>query len=395
MSKCILEKKFLINNRNINCKVLGDPMSINEDSIYVLEINGGPGQNMNTRIYKYLQNYSNDIDNMIWIIFDNLGCGESDIAQFPDQEYTPENFTNIAVSVVECIFNELELTHMNLKIEGGSFGGTIALNIPSHRPQWTNIDSPIHLQSIFAFIAPIGLKDCMDIEFTREIYANNPNLSSYVNAINKLYDGTITTRDQYITEILVPLSPTYGDSYNSLLMKSCLSIIKLYPNSFRYPLNSLKNINYCHAFAEKAYDFLYNFSFDVTCYIFKNKWNNFELEEKFTDNPELVNVYNKIAIFAVYGKIDLCTGGDKTLIRLAKLLPNLGYYLHSGKHHDNYDKVLPLMINFLTGDIIKFCKSCIDMKIIDNCKISRSFVDSYNYSAKSVRNKQTDTEHNC
>lgn len=354
MPNFILEKRFEINGRHINCKVTGEPGSVDDGSTYVLEINGGPGQNMNTRISEYLSKYNPNNLKHHWIIFDNLGCGDSDKANNPNEEYTPENFTNIAASVVEAVFQELKLNHMNLRVEGGSFGGTIALNIPFHRPKWTQEDSAIRLQSIFAFIAPIGLTDCMDKEFAKAIYADDPKLPEYLKVIDRLFVADINDREDYISNILIPLAPIYGDQYQTLLMRSLMSLVKKHPYSLHGPLNFLKHIKPCYAFAEKTSDFLYNFAFDVTNQFFKDRWHGFELEEKFKQHPEIIEVYNRVSIFVVYGKTDICTSGEKTLIRLRNLLPQIGSYLHPGKHHDNYDIILPLMSGFLSGNSNEF-----------------------------------------
>lgn len=104
------------------------------------------------------------------------------------------------------------------------------------------------------------------------------------------------------------------------------------------------------------------------------------MENKFSANPELNLVYNRIAIFAVYGADDFCTSGEKSLIRLKQLIPGVASYLHPGRHHDHYESVFCLMQTFLSGDLDKLQLVFADNHIVkaeDQLNVPDSFTQIY------------------
>jgi pimeloyl-ACP methyl ester carboxylesterase len=354
MTGYILDTHIIIHDRKIRCKVTGAPGSANDGAPFILEINGGPGQGMSSKTSDYFSHDQNGAAAFHWILFDSLGCGESDAADHPDTEYTVDHFTEIAASVVEGVAKQLQLKQINLRVVGGSFGGLIALNMPSIRPQWTNPKSPIRLQAIFPFMAPLGMKDCMSKEFLLTHYANDPRLPDYEYALNRILAGDVKDRNDFISNVIARISFIYGKAYDTLFFKTCLAILKKFPNSLKNFLKALSHIKRFRNFAVSSYDFLYNFSFEVNNAFFASKFGGFELEDKFKNNPELREVYKKVIIFAAYGANDICTSGEKSLLRLKAMLPETGTYLHPGSHHDHYDRVFPLMKYFVAGDIVNF-----------------------------------------
>lgn len=378
MPNYILETKLNINGRLINCKVTGAPGSERDGAPFILDIRGGPGQGMSTVMPDFFAQHRDQHPAQHWILFDALGCGESDRAENPDEEYSVEYFTHIAARVVEEVKKQLQLPNMNLGIVGGSFGGTIALNVPRHRPEWTEPDSPVRLQAIFPFIAPLGLKDCLSKDFASKLYANDPRLPEYLRGIDMVLTGSMKNREDYISHVLAGMAPTYGKDYNTFFIRTCLAILKKYPNGLYRFLQTLKHIKPFRAFAEKNIAWVYQFSYEVTNYLFKNNYHGFELENKFKENPDLVNVYNKISIFSVYGASDICTSGEKSLTRLQNLLPGMGSFLHPGKHHDNYVALKNLAKDFFSGDIAKFEAALRDNTTThDVVRIPPTFRDNY------------------
>ncbi len=53
MPDFILETKFNINGRLINCKVTGKPGSEHDSAPFILDIKGGPGQGMRYNLHDY------------------------------------------------------------------------------------------------------------------------------------------------------------------------------------------------------------------------------------------------------------------------------------------------------------------------------------------------------
>lgn len=105
MPNYLFEGKLLVNNRQIFCKVTGEPGTENDGRPWVIMLAGGPGFS-----HKYL---IPDVEAQLkaaaekglppchYILFDHLGCGESDKPHDVASECTVDNYTEIAGKLVE------------------------------------------------------------------------------------------------------------------------------------------------------------------------------------------------------------------------------------------------------------------------------------------------------
>src|SRR3990167_7943228 len=211
----LLDEKLIIHNREIRCKVVGSQGTENDNNPYILIIPGGPGFGLD--MYKY---FVHDLLVMAnqekrsfphFILYDPLGCGNSDNAVNPNMEYTVDHFTEMDATLVEIIKQQLNINKMNLIIATRSFGHMVAINFPLHRPQWLNPASDIHLQSILSIVGANGARN-KDYarQFLKEHYQNLSTYQEMALAEEKLFAGEIQNSEDYIKNFIVPMTPAYS-----------------------------------------------------------------------------------------------------------------------------------------------------------------------------------------
>ena len=212
----------------------GLPGSSHDGKPYYLMIQGGPGfyhVGIMSRYEQFASCFGNkQEDQPHFIYFDPLGCGESDSPADKDSEYTVDNFTEIAASLIEAIKQELKLSNVDLRVFGESFGGMVAMNLPTIRPNWTLDDSSIRLKQI---VSSVGLSAPLDekeiLAFIKKHYQNDPNYHEICASISKLLHAEIADREDYIRHIAITLAPLYSDQNARLFSSPLGRFVKSYP----------------------------------------------------------------------------------------------------------------------------------------------------------------------
>lgn len=377
MTQYILDTFFNINGCKIKCKVTGDPGSANDGLPFLLEIPGGPGEAMGTMITDFF--YSKTMPAYYprphIITFDFPGCGASEVGQNPDAEYTIDNFTEVAAKVAEAVTQQLKLNKMDLHLIGGSVGGTFALNLPLHRPGWTQPDSKIKLKGILVYQAPIGIHGTLSPDFVRAVFAKEKELPNYLKALDKLHSGKINSRHAYICDYVVPMSGAYSEEYKSHRYKFFSYFLKHHPD---FTVKLLKSFH-----INSLVTLLDTFSYEVLNQFFATQWHGYELKnamQNFKNKPgnNYRNIYANIPILGIYNSEDMCTSGAEHLYQLQQLIPTACTILVPGKHHEY--RIGALLEYFMSGRLDQLTGEIYRQKFenkILNAHIPRAFEENY------------------
>ena len=307
----LLNEKLNINGRQIYCKVTGEPNSAHDNQPYVLVISGGPGfgHELTEAYIKRLLSIAEKEKDILphFIFFDHLGCGKSDKALDPDKEYTVDNFTDLAAGLVEVIKDKFNLSHVNLFVEGGSFGSLVAMNFPARKPKWLDPNSDIILKQITSKVGPQGSGTAdYAFRFLQENYSKHPNYENIVKAQRKLFSGKMQSQADYVQNFVLPMASLYvkdvsQSSFNTMLKQ----VITYFPNAI---INVLDITNRLFKMLEIEIDSL-NFadimlgkcSIDVLNHFFKVDFNGFNIIETVKQNKHL---YEQIPICLISASED-------------------------------------------------------------------------------------------
>ncbi|WP_419420247.1 alpha/beta fold hydrolase [Legionella sp. D16C41] len=359
--KTVFAKYLLINGRKINCKVLAADESF-ASRPYLLCIPGGPGfglastEAFTNQLEKQAKALQIPLPNVI--LFDPLGCDSSDTANDIDEEYSMYNFTEIAANVVENVKEELCPNQpMDLRVYGGSFGSLTAMDIPLHRPQWVINDATIHLKQIISLVGPNGAGEK---EYSRQYLEDNfkhhPNYHHIKLALNKLLDGKIQDKDDYIQSIVINLAPLYSEE-NEKLLNSYLG--KLLRNYHRQLIPIMKGINYLIkkiGLSSDKLDYMImgldGCSLEVLNQFFKTDMNGFNLTDNISKN---LSLYNQIPI-SLISCINDHMVNYKTAEGINQLLPNSSAAIilndkHMATKGPSKDTVEKIILGMLTSKI--------------------------------------------
>lgn len=298
MFSYIFKGKINVLGKEIYCKVTGDIDSENDGQPYVLCITGGPGFShiMTERTLKHFIPMAEQEQAALphFILFDNLGCGESEPAADPDNEYTIDFFTDIAATLVEELQKKLNLDQIHLCVEGGSFGSLVAMNMPMRKPEWLDENSSIRLMQIMSRVGPNGSgMQNYTMQYLEENCSTHPNYEKMVAAQNKLFSGSIQDSTDYLQNFVLPMATLYtgGQSY-------AFSLIETNPEIFSSLLDWMdwlcKMTGYTIETIERYNLMINHCSLPVLNHFFKNDFNGFNLIKIIECNREL------------YSKIPLC-----------------------------------------------------------------------------------------
>lgn len=342
MPNFILERTLNVNGINIFVKVTGNKGSEHDGSPFILEISGGPGFGVseftNAKLDKFLNTFTeNNLVPPHVIIFDPLGCGKSSKAQDPGSEYTVENFTEISAGVVEAVKEAFRLEKMNLFVQGGSFGGLIALSLPSQRKSWVNDDSPIRLWQINSLVNINGKEDRDTVmrDLERE-YGKHVNYSKIQVAMRKLLWGELKDQDEFIHEVVFNLAPLYADKNKAILDSPLGRITQIMPNVvLELAKLATKVIN--SEMLDNVVMGLAGCDVTVLTRFFKNNFNDYDLAKVIADN---LDVYTKLPILTIGGNLDHIANPNYNSKIIRDLLPqNVVNIIVNGKH--SFTKDLP------------------------------------------------------
>lgn len=351
--RIVLDEKIEINGRKIYCKVLGATSTLDTNKPFLLCIPGGPGfgHTLTELTAKNLEKKANTggISMPNVILFDPLGCENSDPAKDIVAEYNMTNFGDIAAKVVECVKSKLCPNQpMDLRVYGGSFGSMTAMDLPMHRPQWLNDSSDIRMKEIISVVGPNGADD---LEYARkyldENFKQHAQYETLKIALNKILDGTIKDRDDYIKNVVFNLAPLYSDQHEKMLKSVPGKILK---NFYHQVIPVMRAVNFI--FKKLSLDnsdlefmlmALTGCSIDVLNQFFRTQQNGFNLIENISQNLDL---YKRVPICLIS-----CTRDHmvdyKTALRINQLLPstsaaiifNEKHMLNKGPAKELYDNI--------------------------------------------------------
>lgn len=301
----ILSEKIEVNGRHLYCKIISATPTL-EHRPYLLCIPGGPGFGHLTpemtikRILALSEERHALMPNII--LFDPLGCGDSDKAENIPEECSMTNFTENAVRLVEKIKQRFcPHQRMDLRVYGGSFGSMTAMDIPMHRPAWLQEDADIQLRQIISVVGPNGAgeyayaRNYLDTHFKE--HADYDNIKK---ALNKLLDGKIQSKDDYIESIVFKLAPLYSESNEKLLNSWIGRLIKSFYHQVIPVMKGVQFLANKLTFSTPTLDFmiegLTGCSVDVLNQFFSTHHSGFNLFENIQNNLAL---YQRVPIFLV------------------------------------------------------------------------------------------------
>lgn len=307
----LINKKITVNGKQIFCKVTGEAGSEKDGQPYILVITGGPGfsHELTERYVEQVIPIAAQEQRKLphFIFYDHLGCGESDKATDPEQEYTLNYFTDLAAHLVENVQDLLKLKEIQLYVEGGSFGSLIAMKFPERKPEWLAPDSAIKLKQITSKVGPNGAEaEKYAFDFLQAYYANHPNYADMLAAEKKLFSGTIKDKADYVQNFVIPMAPVYAkDIDKSFLNRALKRFVSYFPNA------TLRGLDWTNRFLTKlglpingihfADIMLGKCSIDVLNHFFKTDFDNFNLIESIKQHNTL---YQKIPICLIYAGKD-------------------------------------------------------------------------------------------
>lgn len=307
----LINKKLSVNGRQIFCKVTGESGSENDGQPYVVAVTGGPGfdhemtESYLKRVYDMAK--SKNVKTPHFVVFDNLGCGQSDKAQDPTQEYTMDNFIELTAGLTEVIQRELKINKMKVCYEGGSFGSLVVMGMPPHRPEWLDPASDIQIMQITSKVGPKGAGEWdYAEEFLQKNYKDHPEYEKIIAAQKKLFSGQLKDQKDYILNFVIPMGPLYlQDADKSTAIKALKSLIKIFPNLTSKTLSginqSLKKIGLPVESLNFFDTILNRCAIDVLNIFFKNDFNGFNVVETVRNN---IHLYNKIPIHLISANND-------------------------------------------------------------------------------------------
>lgn len=350
----LLNKKLQINGRQIACRVTANPEQ--QSNHFILMIPGGPGFRSSVfdahveKLTKAAQDHGQEPPH--FILYDPLGCGDSDPADNPDEEYTFSNFTEIAAQVVEQVKAELDINDLKLDVIGHSFGGMIAVNLPTQRPQWTDPNAAIKLNTIISSSTPNSLNEGNAIFFLKEHYADHPDYEAMRIGIERIFEGNLLNQEDYIRTIVFVLARLYADKNEQLLQGFWGKIIQAFPMQVIRVLQwvnkilNLDQINYILVA-------LTGFNVSVMNHFFQSNDGSFDLEQIIKHNA---NLYRKVKLFCIGGTRDYIAQSDKNAAVLHEIMPeHIGLVEFDSKHSisiESPELYIKLLNHLLTGGIL-------------------------------------------
>lgn len=307
----LINKKLSVNGRKIFCKVTGEPGSENDGQPYIVAVTGGPGfdhemtESYLKRVYDMAKSKNEKTPH--FVVFDNLGCGQSDKAQDPEQEYTMDNFIELTAGLTEVIQKELKINKMKVCYEGGSFGSLVVMGMPPHRPEWLDPDSDIQILQITSKVGPNGAGEWdYTADFLQKNYKDHPEYEKMLAAQKKLFSGQLKDQKDYILNFVIPMGPLYlQDADKSPAIKALKGLVKIFPmltsKTLRGINQSLKKIGLPVDGLNFFDTVLSGCSIDVLNMFFKNDFNGFNVVETVRNN---IHLYQKIPINLISAKND-------------------------------------------------------------------------------------------
>jgi len=345
--------------------VTGEPGSEDDGRPFILDVHGGPGFSCKMRADTFADEFdkrskAKGQESSHCILFDYIGCGESDRAKNPELEYTVANFTETAAAVVEAIKIEFGLKKLDLIVHGYEFGGMISLNLPMARPQWQAPDSAIRILNICTLVAPLTFNNFLPVEFFREVYKNDSRLDEYLKAIEKVHKLEIKNLDDYIDNVVLKLGPAYIDNENAMKLAKQVLGNRKYTMPIMGFLHSTMSYLPFHFFQmqKKQLDQLVygitKCSFDVLMHFVKNKFDHVDMREVINANKER---YKNIPICCISGLRDCHAPAQEHAERLISILPdNVAVITLDGKQMltwDHYELTFSLIHDALSGCLVE------------------------------------------
>lgn len=226
------------------------------------------------------------------ILFDFPGCGRSDKAKNPRDEYTIDNFAEVTAFVIEHIRLKVcpPSLVLNLKIYGESFGSLIAMSLVPRRPKWMNFGNNIRLTQIISNGGICGMIDKeYALNYIFQHFFHHEPYESLHNALTKLFNGDIKDLEDYISEIAIPLAPLFSQTYIGLPNSTLGTILRERPTLGAPILRAIRYVGHFIGKDVKAIDDnLHHFtgvSADVMQRFFATRFNGVNVLQMVTDNP--------------------------------------------------------------------------------------------------------------
>ncbi|MCW8449612.1 alpha/beta hydrolase [Legionella quinlivanii] len=378
MTNYLLKEKLKIKQGyEIYCQVTGDEA---DDAPYVLLIPGGPGFThvAMEELAESLTRASKEAGHTPchYILFDPLHCGQSDRAKEFETEFTVENYAEIAAQVVEAVQEKLNLSRMDLRLMGRSFGSMTAMSMPPCRPQWiNNPDSAIQLNQLISIVGPISHEAInQSAAYVEKNYYNRADFEELKQSVNALMTGTIKNALDYQQHIACGLAPLYADEYETVKESWVGQMMMSHPDLARGILWGLSWVSSSYA---GMYDALTGCSLEVLNYFFSHHFNQFNLLDKIAANKEL---YQSLPIYCISGSRDYVAepriNADLLYEQLPESLSKIDFnskHSISADHPDVYPELLELLLQGKLSEDYLACHNQADKKAIDSYKLAHSF----------------------
>ncbi|MCE3044182.1 alpha/beta fold hydrolase [Legionella sp. 16cNR16C] len=361
----------------IYCQVTGNKA---DDRPYVLLIPGGPGfthvamEELAESLTKASKKAGRQPPH--FILFDPLHCGRSDKAKDFEAEFNVENYAEIAAQVVEAVQEKLNLSKMDLRLMGRSFGSMTAMSMPPCRPQWINDpDSTIRLNQLVSIVGPISHQAIeQSTTYVEQNYTYRTDFEELKFSVNKLMTGTIQNALDYQQHIACGLAPLYADKYEKLKEEWVGQMMMNHPDFTR-------NLLWCFSWASPScagmYDSLTGCSLDVLNYFFSHHFNQFNLLEKISAHKGL---YQAFPICCVSGSRDYVAEPRINASLLYEQLPESLTEINfdskhsiSADHPDVYPELLELLVRGTLSEDYLERHSQGNKKAIDSYNLAHSF----------------------
>lgn len=329
---------------NIYVKLLSSTDSINKRC--VLCISGGPGYG-HASMEPWGQEIVKQLPDTTIILFDQLHCGKSSRSLNPDNDFTLDNFSEIACQVIEATVKEFQIQQMDLYIFGGSFGSMTAMLIPLKREQWiTDTNSPIQLQGIISAAGPISWKAILQSkEFVQKQYANDPKCTQYLEAMDTLYAGKIQSKKDYIENVVLALAPVYADKFKNFSQSGAGYLLKNHPNWTTSAIGFFSPLSDSLRFMHEA---LTGCSLQVLNHFFREKFHGFDLQEIIENNP----IYHQVKFLFITGQNDHIAFPELNSDLLMKQLPHANQIVLRAKHSISADNLTVPVVEIIAQSIL-------------------------------------------
>lgn len=355
----ILEEFLTINGRSIYCKVLSPTPQLTNRP-WLLCIPGGPGfghlspQQKIEGLEKLAGEQPALLPNVI--LYDPLGCGKSQRVppEYIPNEYSMNNFTEIACSLVEMLRNRFSPQQpMDLRVYGGSFGSMTAMDMPRARPQWTEATSPIQLKQILSFVGPNGqgMKEYAR-DFVARHYHQHPRYRAIRESLDKLLEGNILNEKDYIHSIAFTLAPLYSEDMERTLSGVSGFLVRNFLPSL-IPVLSLvvsvgKKLSMNMAGLEFMIEGLTGCSVPVLNQFCRASFNNFNLQQQIS---EYLEIYKRVNISLISCNQDHMVD-FRTALAIHDLLPDSSAAIILNERHmptagPHKDLMIKMMLGIL------------------------------------------------